>query len=378
MKTALPPYVTRFESQHGNVRHRFRRGNVSRYLPDPRMDPVGFGTAYAEAMAAVGKPKPRGSKTLAAAAERYFKTTAFANQREISQQAMRRRIGWVVVEYGHYKCEHLTLQACDLILDRHRDKPGRREDFRRALMALGKVAVKEGWIKVNEAANTDRSRPAGKAAKRWESDKLAAYRAYWPLGTVQRLAFEIFLWTSQRSKDGYAMTLDHVLPPAAFAVPGPDGTPIQIELPRLAVVQSKTGAELVIPMHPAIGAALAACPPKGRYLLETRAGKQRAWKAGNGWFNGSVREALGEPGYTTHGLRRTAASIGAEEGLGDKAISGLTGHTSSAELNKYTKAADQERLAGSAIGAFVVADQRMAAAAAERAAAELSGAVGEE
>jgi integrase len=51
----------------------------------------------------------------------------------------------------------------------------------------------------------------------------------------------------------------------------------------------------------------------------------------------------------THGLRKAAARRLAEAGCSSKQIAAITGHKSLAEIERYTRAADQERLAVEAV-----------------------------
>ena len=50
-----------------------------------------------------------------------------------------------------------------------------------------------------------------------------------------------------------------------------------------------------------------------------------------------------------HGLRKTAARMLAEAGNSAHRIASITGHKSLAEIERYTKAADQKRMAAAAI-----------------------------
>ncbi len=54
-------------------------------------------------------------------------------------------------------------------------------------------------------------------------------------------------------------------------------------------------------------------------------------------------------GLTFHGLRYTAAARLAEAGCSLKEIASITGHRSLGMLAKYSRDADQKRLAGAAI-----------------------------
>ncbi len=54
-------------------------------------------------------------------------------------------------------------------------------------------------------------------------------------------------------------------------------------------------------------------------------------------------------GLTFHGLRYTAATKLAEAGCSLKEIAAITGHRSLAMLEKYSRGADQKKLAGAAM-----------------------------
>ncbi len=60
-------------------------------------------------------------------------------------------------------------------------------------------------------------------------------------------------------------------------------------------------------------------------------------------------KAAGLEGLTFHGLRYTAAARLAEAGCSLKEIAAVTGHRSLSMIEKYSRDADQKRLAGAAI-----------------------------
>jgi len=71
------------------------------------------------------------------------------------------------------------------------------------------------------------------------------------------------------------------------------------------------------------------------------------------WMAGKI-EAAGLPHRcVTHGLRKAAARRLAEAGCSSKEIAAITGHKSLKEVERYTHAADQERLAVAAVRRLV-------------------------
>jgi hypothetical protein len=90
---------------------------------------------------------------------------------------------------------------------------------------------------------------AGAASKRGGAE-IAKYRAYWKLGTVQRLVLEIPLDLSARRTDTTRLGPGHRL----------DGDVIEF-------MHNKNGVEVTIPMSPRLLAAIEAMPATNRILL---------------------------------------------------------------------------------------------------------------
>jgi integrase len=119
--------------------------------------------------------------------------------------------------------------------------------------------------------------------------------------------------------------------------------------PALYVKQRKTGVELLIPIHPELRAVLDATPSEHLTFLVTATGKPY----GDNHFSESFREwcdAAGLPKRcTAHGLRKAACRRDAEAGCSANEIMAHSGHGTMKELVRYTKAADQARLARNAM-----------------------------
>jgi integrase len=97
----------------------------------------------------------------------------------------------------------------------------------------------------------------------------------------------------------------------------------------LHVKQDKTGVELAIPVHPDLVAVIAATPSRHLTFLTTTIGGPFAARTFAGWFRRECDKA-GLPHCSAHGLRKAAARR-------------------LAEAVRYTKAADQRRLAEAAM-----------------------------
>ena len=94
--------------------------------------------------------------------------------------------------------------------------------------------------------------------------------------------------------------------------------------------QSKTGAELVIPLHPILRAEMAAWRREANslHILTTRRGRP--------WIPTHLSQDLGRalvalglpPGLNIHGLRKAAAARLADAGCTVHEIAAITGHRS--------------------------------------------------
>jgi integrase len=114
------------------------------------------------------------------------------------------------------------------------------------------------------------------------------------------------------------------------------------------VRQQKTGIELAIPIHPILASVIGQTPADHLTLLTTKAGKPFSAAGFANWFRDRCKEA-GLVHCSAHGLRKAAARRLAEAGCTTHEIAAITGHASLSEVQRYTKAADQRRLALSAM-----------------------------
>jgi len=115
------------------------------------------------------------------------------------------------------------------------------------------------------------------------------------------------------------------------------------------VVQLKTGARLTIRLHLELQEILRHWPRSHIAILTTKFGKPFS-VAGFGNMMADAIKAAGLPERCVpHGLRKAAARRLAEVGCSEKQITAVTGHTTLKEVARYTRAANQERLAADAV-----------------------------
>lgn len=165
----------------------------------------------------------------------------------------------------------------------------------------------------------------------WTDAELDAYRERWPLGTRERLAFVVLLYTDQRISDAVKLKRSDLF---AFS-------------------QQKTGTEMKMPVHPAIVRAAAAMPINavtGLYLItDERTGRPVKADTLGRIIRLGVRGARMPARCTAHGLRKANQRILAEAGATTKQMQGMSGHKSLRETERYSMDANRALMAASAI-----------------------------
>ena len=116
----------------------------------------------------------------------------------------------------------------------------------------------------------------------------------------------------------------------------------------IRVKQSKTGAELFIPIHPTLAAELARVEKRGFAIVGRLDGRPYT----DGGFNAVWRREkarLGLEGVQFHGLRKNATVALFEAGCTPQEVQAITGHASLEMVAHYGKGARQKVLAETAM-----------------------------
>ena len=82
--------------------------------------------------------------------------------------------------------------------------------LRKLLSLLMRVAILEGWRKDNPCLAVKGVKIKSKGHRTWTDEEIAAFEAFYPIGTEARLAFALLLYTGQRRSDVVRMGRQHV------------------------------------------------------------------------------------------------------------------------------------------------------------------------
>ncbi len=158
--------------------------------------------------------------------------------------------------------------------------PAQANLTQKVLHRLMAFAVENGWRSDNPFQKLTKYKLGRHHS--WTEEELTAFENKWPLGTRERLAYDLLLYTAQRGSDVIALLHS-------------DATRGQF-----SIIQKKTGTSLIIPIHPNLQRSINAMPRNGIYLL------------GDAWGRPIQRQSLtrihsgGREGGRTPGKMRSA------------------------------------------------------------------------
>lgn len=326
----LPRYVHGFLDRHGRPRHYYRRRGFNAVpLPGLPYSPE-FMAAYESALAGQrAAPSARAVPgTMNALALSFFAAPAFSTLRPSTRSAYRWTIERLCREHGDKRVALLRREHIVRLMAVR--TPGAANKLRKALRAIMKHAVDIGMCAVDPTSEVKAIRTRTAGFHSWSDLEISQFEECHPIGSRARLAMALLLYSGQRRGDVIRMGPQHVRNGVLF------------------VKQEKTGAELVIPVHPDLATAIASAPSGHLTFLTTRLGRPFEASTFSHWFRDQCDKAV-LPHCSAHGLRKAAARRLAEAGCTAHEIGAITGHTSLAELVRYTRAADQRHLAEAAM-----------------------------
>jgi integrase len=328
-KNLALPYVKSYRDGAGVLRRYFRkRGHKAVPLPGVPGS-VEFMAAYQDALGA-GAPSPgprreHGPGSVGALILDYLRSPAFTGLKAESQRSYRRVLDRFGQLHGHRLVHDMPrAKVASYIYAIGVEHPSMANLTKSVLRKLLSHAVRLGYRSDNPVIEVDRYRQG--THHTWTESQLAAYERRWPLGTRERLAYALLLWTGQRGGDVVRMRRADISGGA------------------IAVVQEKTGTALSVPIDPELAAAIKAGPANGLHLIGAPNGRPIRRPALTALIKRGVAAAGLPPECVPHGLRKAQMRRLAEAGATAKEIASVSGHKTLNEVARYTAAADQRRL----------------------------------
>jgi integrase len=200
------------------------------------------------------RPREPKAGTLAALAAEFFNSTEFANLKSSSQATYRLTLSPILERDGHRLVRDMPPdKARKIIQEIGAKRPAMANLTRAVLRRMFSFAVTIGQRRDNPFNAVPKYRIG--THHTWTDEQLGAYEKRWPLGTRQRLVFDVLLYSAQRVGDVVRMQRSDIR----------NGV--------ITVVQQKTDAEVFVPLHPALARSIKAGPSKGVYLIGDKNGR---------------------------------------------------------------------------------------------------------
>jgi integrase len=355
-------HIERNRSRHGRVRLFYRRRDLTGHwrrvrIIEPEGSPA-FLARYLEidrtfedlvAAAAAPRRDRVGPGTLGHLARLWMASAMFRDYDAATQAARRYKIEAMLAEpvipdqvtptFAVFPLDRLTPDSVAVLRDRKRDEYGAAKErvvvlkrmFQWARAQTPPLAPHDPTVGLRRIAP-----PAGHGHHTWTEEEVAQFEAHWPIGTQQRLALDLILYTGVRRSDVVRLGRQHergggtVLEFTAHK--GRRRAPMRITVPILAPLRVSLDAAASVDLA----------------YLATRHGRPRSEKAFGGWFKRAC-VAAGLPHCSAHGLRKAGSTRAAEAGATAHQLMSIFGWRTLAQAELYTRAAERRHMAATAM-----------------------------
>jgi integrase len=334
-------YIHEFRDRHGKVRRYVRLPGRKRVPLKGAPGTDEFMEAYRAALAGEAPRLEIGAKrtrpgTVNAAVIGYLNSAAFQSLAPESRRTRGNILEHFRMQHGDKRIALLQRVHIDRMVAARASAPATARNFVSALRALMAHCMLEGWRADDPTQGIKLASVKSEGYRTWTEDNIAKFKATHPVGSRAHLALALLLYTAQRRSDVVRLGRQHLR----------DGA--------VHLRQQKTGVPLTIPVHPDLAAAIEETKSEHLTFLTTQGGKPFSAGSFANWFREMCEEA-GLRGLSAQGLRKAACRRLAEAGCSANVIAAISGHASLREVQRYTVAADQARMARAAMDSMLAA-----------------------
>lgn len=333
-----PPYLHRQRARNGETIWYVRMNRGPRVRIRGEYGSPEFAAAYRAAVspegpaAAAPKPGTPASGSLAWLIARYRDSSAWTALSRATRRQRENIFRRLTAEKGGGP--FLEIGRVDIVKtrDRHRETPFAARNFLQAMRGLFRWALDAGFVTSDPTSDVRSPRPPTEGFPAWTEEEIARFEKYWPIGTKQRLALAVLLYTGLRRGDASRLGRQHVRDGVITLRPEKGG-------PR--------GPQVVIPILPALADVIARTSTGDLAFIATLAGAPMTKESFGNWFHDACR-AAGVRG-SAHGLRKAGATRAANNGATVAELEAIYGWSGGGMASLYTRNADRVRLARGAI-----------------------------
>jgi integrase len=338
MPKPRPPHLHREQTRHGTVTWYVRKQHGPRIRIHAEYGTPAFWQEYRAALestaASIAPVKDKGH-TVVWALDRYRHSPAWAGLAHATRRQREYIYLQVVASAGKSPLATIDTQAIREGRDRRHETPHSANNFVKGMRGFFAWAADPdgGNLLTADPTKGVRLLP-GRNDKighhTWTDEEIARFEARWPIGTRERLAFDLLLYTGLRRGDVVRLGRQHVR----------DG------VITLRTEKKAGGGVVYPPVLPVLAATIEATKTGDLTFLVTERGAPFVKEGFGNWFGEACRKAKC-PG-SAHGLRKAGATRAAENGATVNQLMALFGWSTPKMALHYTLAADRKKLAASA------------------------------
>lgn len=323
------PYLSRETTRHKKTVWYFRRGKQRVRLPN-EYGSVAFWEAYNTLLA--GKPiKPQEALTSGSMAwlvARYKESGHFASLKPSTRRMRDNILKAILKDNGDVQFVRITKKHIQAGMDRRAETPHAANNFLKVLNGLFTWALANDHVTVNPCSGVEKRKDKIEGHHTWSLTEVQQYRDFYPVGTRQRLAMDLLLFTGLRRSDIVRIGRQHLK----------DGV--------LSIRTEKTGTWVHITVFRELSESIEKTPTGDLAFLTSSLGEpfKSAASFGN-WFRKACNAARMNPECSAHGLRKAGATIAANNGASPHELMAMYGWKRLTEAETYTREADKVRLA---------------------------------
>jgi integrase len=340
------------KDRHGNIRVYFR----AKGQPKVRLRAAPWTEAFiAEYEAAKGRPAPTKTTNLASGTWRWLIAKYFAECADFKlldsrTQHVRRAILESTCKesiapgsdkkFADFPLSRMGTDAIEVLRDRKLATPEAANSRLKAIRQVFLFGVRKKLVAQNAARDVGYFKSSPTGFHTWTTDEVQQYEARHPIGSKARLALGLLLLTGQRRSDIVRLGRQH------------------LRNSKLTFTQRKgrnrKPKTLTLPLLPALKAIIDASPCGDLTFLVNDLGRPFS----DAGFGNKFRDWCDQAGLrhcSAHGLRKAGATIAANNGATSRQLMSIFGWDTLKEAERYTRAADQARLAEDAMHLLEIA-----------------------
>jgi integrase len=328
MPRPRPQFLQKQVTRHSKVVWYVRRGSGPRIRIHGAYGSTEFMAEYHAAVASLAIATPKGSigaGSLEWLIRRYRESStweALASATRDQRENILRH-----VEKGAGDIPFKAITRAKIIEGREKRKatPNQANNFIKTMRGLFRWAIDAEYAKEDPTRDVKLLNVKTDGFHVWTDDEVLQFEKRWAVGTRERLAFDLLLYTGLRRGDAVRLGRQHV-----------KGGMFKIKT-------EKNGVVVEAPILPALARCIEASPTGDLAFIVGERGKPMAKESFGNWFRG-VCAAAKVPG-SAHGLRKAGATRAAENGATTTELKALFGWTDDAMPSHYTKTANRALVA---------------------------------